>query len=278
MKAHIRLNWRLTATALFAVYMCLVVNTYAEGVDVNIKAVIEDFDATPNSFPSQTVNSQPNHMQSYDQDDPFISENSGSKPVFKPVPGGGFGGPGNNSNFGGYAPPAQYTPSALDQVHKDYMPGLMPGWGPYGDEYPIEGDPKWTSRRYYVPQGDVIIAINDRRIRSLKDYQTAMVRAGRYAVLTIASHHYKGSVYCMCVRVRNHRLPLGVADSFYGDDIADAVGGLATLIINKNVKNKKDKVEYKPKERVKGAYINKCFSDFEGYLYKPGCPFPLDDE
>ena len=174
-------------------------------------------------------------MQSNDLDDPFISENGEGKTVFKPVPGGGFGGSSQNSGFGDFAPPAQYTPSGLKQVYKpQWMPVMMPGWGPYGDEYPIEGDPKWTSRRYYVPAGDVIIAINDRRVNNMKEYQTALVKAGRYVVLTIASHNGE-DVYCMCARVRNHRLPLNVADSFYGDDLSDAVGALATIIRNKNL-------------------------------------------
>lgn len=277
MRTQVRLNASLVVAVFATVCSYFAVASYAEDVNVKIQAVIEGFDETPNSQSSQTVNSQPNHTQSNDLDDPFISENGEGKTVFKPVPGGGFGGSSQNSGFGDFAPPAQYTPSGLKQVYKpQWMPVMMPGWGPYGDEYPIEGDPKWTSRRYYVPAGDVIIAINDRRVNNTKEYQMALVKAGRHIVLTIASHNGE-DVYCMCARVRNHRLPLNVADSFYGDDINDALGSLATIIRNKNVKEK-DKVEFKPKERVKGAYINKCFDDFEGYIYKPTYPFALNDE
>lgn len=194
-------------------------------------------------------------------------------PVPAPVPNGG----GNQSGGGNWGNPSQYEPKALDSIDPkkadQYWPEELPGWGPYGDYYQIEGDPKWTSSSYLIAGNDVIIAVNNKRVKNVKDFNTAMNCVGKYALLTVADHNgkSKNDVYCICAKVENHRLPINVSDYCY-EEIAV---GLAELISGKTAsKKQKDKIK---KNKVKGACVLRCFDNFEGYVYRPTCPFPLGD-
>lgn len=158
-------------------------------------------------------------------------------PVMAPIPNG-------SGDFGNYD---DYIPHLPFVFKPKYQPNNMPAWGPAGLNYSFNNG-KWTSRSYKLEAGDIIIAVNDRRVRSAHDLlHVALPKVRGYVVLTICDPKVN-KIYCVGVRTQDHdghKLGLYVSDSdnfFWNNEPA-------------------------------GAKIRGCMSCFEGFIYKPTCPF-----
>lgn len=145
----------------------------------------------------------------------------------------------------GLGDPDQYAPSLPPCFKPSLMPKVMPGWGPYGDYYGFENKQNWTYKNYNIGKGDIIIAVNDRRVRSENDLNKAMAKAGDYVVLTVVDVSVNKG-YCIGLRIWNHNLPLVGMDNFF---------------LNNG---------------PQGVIVLGCLSSFNGYVYKPTCPFPVN--
>ena len=185
------------------------------------------------------------HVSAQDVEDIIAQFDSSCAPVavFAPAPTGG----GSAQNFGN---PSQYAPQDLKQVYNPkWMPQKLPGWCPYGSTsfYPIHNAPGWSSNHYDRGSGDVIIAVNDRRVTRYSELQTAMNKSGEVVALTVVDPSNNG-VYCIALTVKNHNLPLVGTDNFLS----------------------------KKNNSSLGVIVWGCLPGFEGHVYKATCPFPVN--
>ena len=188
------------------------------------------------------------HVRAQDVEDIIAQFDSSCAPVaavavFAPAPTEG----GAAQNFGN---PSQYAPQNLKQVfNPKWMPPMLPGWGPYGSTsfYPIHNAPGWSSNHYEIGSGDVIIAVNDRRVTRYSELQKAMNKSGEVVALTVVDPSNNG-VYCIALTVKNHNLPLVGTDNFLS----------------------------KKNNSSLGVIVWGCLPGFEGHVYKATCPFPVN--
>lgn len=167
-------------------------------------------------------------------------------PVPAPVPNGD----GNQSGGVNLGNSDQYAPQELKKVYNPkWTPKKLPGWGPYGSSsfYPIHDQPGWSSTHYTIGQGDIILAINDRRVKKYSDLQNAMKKAGEVVALTVVDPKNDG-VYCIALKVKNQNLPLMGADNFLSQKNNSSLG----------------------------VIVWGCLPEFNGHVYKATCPFPVN--
>ena len=114
-------------------------------------------------------------------------------------------------------PDWRYAPRDLARIRAPQMPPELPGWGPFGNEYEFPSY-EWTARRYRMGYGDVVIAVNDRRVHNYLEYRKALSRTGAYAVLTLCDPQYN-AIYCVGVKKNQGRFGVTLRD-WYGRGVA----------------------------------------------------------
>lgn len=138
-------------------------------------------------------------------------------------------------------------PKDLPFVHSTkWMPADLPDWGPSAANYPLHGAPGWSQRHYHIESGDIIIAVNDRRVKNKDDLRKAMDKAGRKVVLTVVDPKEQNFVYCVGLELNGHYLPISSVSNIWAPVTATPLG---VIVID-------------------------SFDEFEAHVYLPTYPRP----
>ena len=155
-------------------------------------------------------------------------------------------------NYDATAPncaPVSNGPEDLTFVHSTkWMPADLPDWGPSADAYPLHGAPGWSKRHYHIESGDIIIAVNDRRVKNKNDLRKAMNKAGGKVVLTVVDPKEQNFVYCVGLEINGHHLPIDGVSNIWAPQTQTPLG----------------------------VIVRYSFYDFEGHVYLPTYPRPWE--
>ena len=128
------------------------------------------------------------------------------------------------------------------------MPSRLPEWGAYSKPYPLHGAKGWSRRHYHIGRGDIIIAVNDVRVRNMEDLELAMKHAGDAVVLTVVDPKEHNFIYCIGLEIYDRELPIDGFTNFKAKDWGTP----------------------------RGVVVWRTYSDFNGHVYLRSYPRPWE--